>query len=193
MKLSEYAKKMGVTYTTAYRWYAAGKIPHRCEKVGPRSIFVFENEDIVENKNSNEVIIYARVSGQDQKKDLERQVERLRSFCAKNGYIIQDEILEIGSGMNASRPKLNKLLSNINAKYIVVENRDRLTRFGFEMLKSTLSAQKREIILLNETEKKHDLVADLIDMVTSTCAKIYGKRSAKNRAEKIKTILKEKH
>lgn len=96
---------------------------------------------------------------------------------------------EIGSGLNRGRKKLNALLANKEVTCILVEHRDRLTRFGFDLIISTLSSNNRSVVVMNETEEEMDLVQDFIDVITSMCARIYGKRSAKNKTDKIKGIL----
>lgn len=113
------------------------------------TILVFPDEEIEDSGLDNNVHIYARVSSQDQKGDLERQVQRIRDFCYAKGYTIASETKEIASGMNSNRPKLNKLLKNPDARIIVSENRDRFTRFGYELINSSLESHNRSIILLN--------------------------------------------
>jgi Predicted site-specific integrase-resolvase len=93
-------------------------------------------------------------------------------------------VTEVGSGLNGKRKKLLKILANPSISIIVVEHRDRIARFGSEYLISTLSASNREVRIINETECNDDLVQDMIDVLTSFCARLYGRRSAKNRAKK---------
>jgi predicted site-specific integrase-resolvase len=92
-------------------------------------------------------------------------------------------VSEVGSGLNGSRPKLKKLLASRDD--IVVEHRERLARFGVEYIESCLAAQGRSLIVLDPSEIEDDLVQDMIDVLTSFCARLYGRRSAKNRAERI--------
>jgi len=180
MKLSEYAKSKGLSYKTAWRMYKAGKIPHPTEQLPTGTIIVYADQDSKQRKT----ILYARVSSHDQKEDLKRQVERLKDYCAHQGLIISKEITEIGSGLNGKRKKLLKILTDDSITTIVVEHRDRLTCFGFEYLEASLRASHRQIIVINETECKDDLVQDMIDVLTSFCARLYGRRSAKQRAKK---------
>ena len=135
-----------------------------------------------EVKHDDSINLYARVSSNDQKQDLERQLERLKAFSAKLGRPIKQELKEIGSGLNGKRPKLINLLEGTGD--IVIEHKDRLCRFGYDYIEAALKAQNRKIIVMNETENKLDLVQDFIDVVTSMCARIYGTRSAKNRANR---------
>jgi putative resolvase len=180
MKLSTWAKEKGISYQTAFRMFKKGKLPVRAEQMPTGTILVFE-DSLPDNKS---VVIYARVSSHDQKDDLVRQIDRLRQFASANGYVITEEISEVASGMNPNRPKLNGILSNKDTKVILVEHKDRLTRFGFELIVNAIKATDRKIIVMNETESSMDLVQDFVDVVTSMCARIYGQRSAKNRASR---------
>ncbi|MFQ5977793.1 MAG: IS607 family transposase [Candidatus Heimdallarchaeota archaeon] len=180
MKLSDYAKAKGLSYRTAYRMYKTGKIPHPTEQLPTGTIIVYPNQ----LKSQRNTAIYARVSSYDQKQDLERQVQRLRDYCAEHGLEIAKEVTEIASGLNGKRKKLLRLLADDSITMIVVEHRDRLTRFGFEFVETSLNATNRKILVMNETECKDDLVQDMIDVLTSFCARLYGRRSAKRRAKK---------
>ena len=92
--------------------------------------------------------------------------------------------MEIGSALNGHRPKLKKLLSNSSVKIIIVEHPDRLMRFGVEYLEALLAAQGRRLVIMETDELKDDLVQDMIEVLTSFCARLYGRRSAKNRAKR---------
>ena len=109
-------------------------------------------------------------------------MERLRTFAASKGLTVS-EATEIGSGLNGHRKKLSALLRDPEVGTIVVEHRDRLARFGVEYIEASLSAQGRAVLVLNEGEQKLDIVQDFVDVVTSMCARIYGQRSAGNRAK----------
>ena len=179
MKLSIWAKKQGVSYRTAWRWFKVGKLPVPAEQMSSGTILVKE-----ESPDSNQVAIYARVSSSDQKKDLDRQISRLVMFANSQKMVVAKTVVEIGSALNGHRSKLKQLLSDSNVKTIIVEHEDRLMRFGFEFLSSALSAEKRKIIVMDQGELKDDLVQDMIEVLTSFCARLYGRRSAKNRAKK---------
>jgi predicted site-specific integrase-resolvase len=133
---------------------------------------------------TNNAALYARVSSTDQQDDLERQLQRLRDYAAKQGFPVIKEVTEIGSGLNGRRKKLLKILQDPSASIIVVEHRDRLARFGFEYLACALQSCGRDILVANQTENTSDLVQDMIDVLTSFCARLYGQRSAKNRAKR---------
>jgi predicted site-specific integrase-resolvase len=186
MKLSEYAKQQGVRYETAWRWFRDGKIKGR--RIGAHTILV---EEEAESKTSlpQRVAIYARVSSAENKSNLESQAERLLAYCTAKGYQVAKVVKEIGSGVNDSRPKLLALLEDQSLTLIVVEHKDRLTRFGFRYLETLLRGQGRVIEVVNQAENgTEDLLADLTSIVYSFCARLYGQRRATAATE---TIVKE--
>lgn len=132
------------------------------------------------------VAIYARVSTRERKDNLERQIERLSSYCAAKGYQISLSVKEIASGVNDRRPKLLSLLKDTSITRIVVEHKDRLTRFGFHYLETLLETQGRTIEVVNLAENDHeDLMADLTALLYSFTARMYGQRRAKHKTERI--------
>lgn len=179
MKLSIWARKQGISYRTAWRWFKEGKLPVVAEQTKTGTILIKD-----EFTHPNSVAIYARVSSSDQKRDLDQQVARLVSYANAKGWVVAHTFTEIGSGLNGHRPKLIKVLTNSNIKIILVEHRDRLMRFGAEYVESALAAQGRRLIVADESELKDDLVQDMIEVLTSFCARLYGRRSAKNKAKK---------
>ena len=188
MKLSEFAKLKGVTYKTAWNWFNQGKIPN-AEQIEGGTIIV--NSKII-IKKVDDVILYARVSTYQKKDDLERQLIRLRDYANSSGYIIKKEYKEIASGMNDNRKMLNKILLNQDNKVIIIENKDRLTRFGFNYIKNLLELQDRFIIVMNENNSPdEDLIKDLISIITSFCCRLYGMRRGLNKTKKIKEELKQ--
>jgi predicted site-specific integrase-resolvase len=135
------------------------------------------------------VALYARVSTAEQRADLDRQVEHLRSYAAAHGYTIRREIREIASGVNDSRPKLAALLSDPSIGIILVEHQDRLTRFGFHYIRLLMEQQHRRIGVNNTTDTGNDLVDDFVAVITSMAARLYGRHHARNRAERIKQCI----
>lgn len=181
MKLSQYAKQQGISYRTALRWFRSGTIKGYQAPSG--TIIVTENE---QRKPAEKVAIYARVSEASQKENLERQVARLSEYCATRGYQVMQVVKEIASGVNDSRPKLLALLKDTSVTRIVVEHRDRLTRFGFHYLETLLEVQGRTVEVVNVAENdKEDLIADLVAIVYSFTARLYGQRRAKRKTERI--------
>ena len=138
------------------------------------------------------VAIYCRVSSHDQKQkgDLERQVGRVSSYCIKNKYHIIQTYEEVGSGMNDNRPKLKQLFKLVKEKQIdkvIIEHKDRLTRFNFEFLKQFFISHNVEIVWINEVLGKtyeEELVEDMLSLMSSFSNRIYGKRSAELRKKK---------
>ena len=186
MKLSEWAKQQGITYKTAWNWYKMGKLPVRARQMPTGTIIVYPEAAAERTK----VTIYARVSSADQKEDLSRQSARLRDYASGNGWTVAAVVDEVGSGVNGRRKKLLKLLSDPAVGTILVEHRDRLARFGVEYMEAALLSQGRSIIVADETEEMADIWADFIDVVTSMCARIYGRRGARNRAKKALEAVK---
>jgi putative resolvase len=132
------------------------------------------------------VAIYTRVSAAENKDNLEAQAKRLTDYCAAKGYRVAQVVKEIGSGVNDTRPKLLKLLTNPSITLIVVEHKDRLTRFGFNYIESLLAMQDRKIEVINVAENgKEDLIQDFVSIVTSFCARLYGQRRSKRKTERI--------
>ncbi|MGH3714210.1 MAG: IS607 family transposase [Micromonosporaceae bacterium] len=178
MNLKEWALVQGVHPVTAYRWYREGKLPVPARRAG-RLILVDPDPRPVE---AGRVVAYCRVFSADQKDDLERQVGRVVIGATGQGLAVGQVVSEIGSGMNGHRRELTRLLSDPAVSVIVVEHRDRLTRFGFEHLAASLAASGRRIVVLNDAETSDDLVRDVTEVLTSLCARLYGKRSASRRA-----------
>lgn len=188
-KLRDYADEHGVTYTTAYNHYKRGLIKGAYQL--PTGTIVIPDDYSVENKTEY-IITYARVSSSENKDNLERQSQRLIDFCNANGWKTHENIKEIGSGINENRTKLNKILSEAKATKIIVEHKDRLTRFGFTYIEQWAQQTQCEIIVLNQTNNaKEDIIQDFISIITSFCAKIYGQRRSKRKTEKIIKELKE--
>ncbi len=177
IRLTEWASRQGIAYITAFRWARAGKVPGLVKAPSGR---LFVNLPSVAGKLA---ALYGRVSSSDQSADLDRQMERLRTFAAARGLAVAFEVRDIGSGLNGHRRKLSGLLRNPEVGIIVVEHRDRLARFGVEYVEAALSAQDRILVVMNEGEQKLDIVQDFVDVVTSMCARIYGRRAAANRAK----------
>ena len=138
------------------------------------------------------VAIYTRVSAAENKDNLEGQAKRSQDYCAAKGYPIARVVKEIGSGVNDTRPKLLKLLNDPSVTLIVVEHKDRLTRFGFHYIEQLLKMQNRRIEVINQAENsKEDLVQDFVSSVTSFCARLYGQRRSKRKTERIIAELTE--
>lgn len=127
----------------------------------------------------------------DQRVDLDRQVARLTDWAISNGHVVAEVVTEVGSGLNGKRPKLRRIVSDPSAWVVVVEHRDRLARFGVEYLEAALSAQGRQVVVADPGEITDDLVRDMIEVLTSMCAGLYGRRGARNRAMRAVTATKQ--
>ena len=179
MKLSEWAKLQGISYKTAWRMWRDGRLPVPAEQMATGTVIIHPPVN-----TANGVALYARVSSNDQKAELDRQLARLTEFAVAQKFSIIDAVKEIGSGLNGHRKGMMRLLQNPEANIIVVEHRDRLMRFGFEYVESALAAQNRKIVVIEPEEMTDDLVRDLHEVIVSMCARLYGKRSAQHRAQK---------
>jgi putative resolvase len=184
MRLSAYAKQMGVSYKTAFRWWQAGKLD--AYQLDTGTVIVREPAQSQEAMN---VALYARVSSADQKEDLERQMQRLKDYAASRGYRVTKMVSELASGLNDSRPKFLKLLTDASIGIIVVEHRDRATRFGLAYIEHLMQMQGRRLEVVFPSDTDNDLVDDFIAVITSMASRIYGRRTSKRRAEKIKDCV----
>lgn len=164
---------------TAYRWFREGTLPVPAERVG-RLILVKTAASA--SAAAAGVVLYARVSSHDRRSDLDRQVARLTAWATERDLGVGQVVCEVGSGLNGKRPKLRRILSDPDARVIVVKHRDRLARFGVEHLEAALSAQGRRIVVADPGETTDDLVCDMIEVLTGMCARLYGRRGARNRA-----------
>lgn len=187
MRLSAYAKHMGISYKTAFRWWKAGKLD--AYQLDTGMVIVRDSEP--EKPVPTGIALYARVSTTGQKADLERQVERLKTYAASRGYQVTKIVQDIASGMNDSRPKLLKLLTDPQIGTIVIEHRDRLTRFGFVYIEQLFQMQGRTIEVLFPTDTQNDLVDDFIAVIASMASRIYGRRYSRDRAKKIQQCVEQ--
>lgn len=187
MKLSQYAKELGICYKTAWNLFKQNKIngAYQLESgtvIVPNNIF--DN-----NTQENGVILYARTSSSKNKTLLENQVKRLEQYAIAKGYKIKQIVKEYGSGLNDERKLLSKILKDDNYDKIIVENKDRLTRFGFNWIQ-LLTGNRIEVI--NESkEKDEDITKDLISIIHCFSARIYGLRRSQNLKNNIKKYIKE--
>ena len=189
IKASEYAKKMSLNVRTVYRYYHNGKIKgYQDKETG--TIFIlnpFKNENNEDNLK-NKVVLYARVSSSENKTNLESQLEKLRLFASFKGYQIVKEIKDIGSGLNDNRSKLNELFEKElnNFEILLVEHKDRLTRFGFNYIDILLKSHNKKIEVINLVDNnKEELIQDFVSVITSFCARIYSQRISKRKVEKL--------
>lgn len=182
MNLTEWARAQGVHPQTAYRWFREGTLPVPAVRVNSRSVLV--SPDSVLGSAPESFGLYARVSSHDQKADLDRQVARLSEWAVQAGGQVARVEAEVGSGMNGARAKVRRLLADPKVTAVVVEHRDRLGQMNTELVEAALSAHGRRLVVLDGGEVNDDLVRDMVEVLTSFCARLYGRRSARNRALK---------
>ena len=179
MKLSEYAKKIGVSYRTAWNYFRAGKLNAYQTHTG--TVIVREEDKPTEGK----VAVYCRVSSSENKTNLESQKKRLLDYSGARGYQVSKVITEVGSGINDTRKQWLSLLQDRSIRLIGVEQKERFTRFGFHGYRTLLQNEGRDSEVVNEAENgREDLLQDLVGIITSFCARLYGQRRGKRKTEK---------
>lgn len=185
MLVREWAAREGLNPQTVWKWCRTGKMPVPVEHT-PSGMWLVHDpkyETPTPDGNEGRTVCYARVSSADQKDDLQRQADRLKAFAIGMGVEDPEVVTETGSGMNDRRRKLNRLLSDPTVTSIIVEHRDRLARMNAGLVESALKAQGRRIIVVDDTELDDDLARDMTEVLTSFCARLYGRRAAKHKAE----------
>jgi len=190
------AKELGVSPDTLRRWERAGKISVDRTARGHRRYDLSKllGISVLPQPNSKYTLAYARVSSHDQKNDLDRQAQVLESFCGARGWtheIVQD----LGSGLNFQKRGLKKLIQSIcsgKINRLVLTHKDRLLRFGSELVFSLCEQFGIEVVIINRSEDTNfedDLVQDVLEIITVFSARLYGARSRKN--QKLLQALKQ--
>ena len=192
VNISEAARILGVTTTTLRNWDKKGLLkPDELTKGKARRYRVESlrniNRNIIFTKDDLKTIAYARVSSHDQKQDLNRQAQLLELYCTKHGYkyeVIQD----IGSGMNYYKKGLTRLIDLIldnQVQRLILTHKDRLLRFGAELVFSICEAKNVEVIIINQGEEpplfEEELAKDVLEIITVFSARLYGSRNKKNK------------
>ena len=192
VNISEAARILGVTTTTLRNRDKKGLLkPDELTKGKARRYRVESlrniNRNIIFTKDDLKTIAYARVSSHDQKQDLNRQVQLLELYCTKHGYkyeVLQD----IGSGMNYYKKGLTRLIDLIldnQVQRLILTHKDRLLRFGAELVFSICEAKNVEVIIINQGEEppsfEEELAKDVLEIITVFSARLYGSRSKKNK------------
>lgn len=184
MKLSQYAEKHSITYRTAWNRYKAGKIPTAYKDDAGRIVVG------TKKVKGQKVAIYARVSSNENRSNLDTQTERLTRYATAKGYQITHIIKEVASGVNDNRKKLSKLLTLDDWDILLVEHKDRLARMGVGYIQLLLDQQGKSVEIVNMVEDDtSDLVQDLVAIIYSFSAKLYGLRRSKRKTEKIISYL----
>jgi predicted site-specific integrase-resolvase len=185
VNLKQWAAGQGVSYATARRWFDAGTLPVSAYQVG-RLIVI---GDPVPAATAGLTVVYARVSSADQRPDLDRQVARVTEWATGQHLSVDRVVTEVGSALNGHRRKFLALLADLKVSTIVVEHRDRFARFGAEYVEAALSASGRRLLVVDPAEVDDDLVRDVTEILTSLCARLYGRRAAANRAARAVAAL----
>jgi predicted site-specific integrase-resolvase len=173
MKLSQWAKKQSLTYRSAHKHFKQGLIENAYQL--PSGAIIVP-DDVPSKKEHN--VVYARVSSSENKDNLDTQAKRVTDFCNAKGWVVHEVVKETASGLNDERPKLLKVLQDQKVTRIIVEHKDRLTRFGFNYIKLL----DKEIVVINEAEdQEQDLMQDFVSLV----ARLYGKHRSKRATEKL--------
>lgn len=192
MKLSSYAKKLGIHYNTAYRLFKRGQIKGYQLPTGTAIIEEPVEKAVMYDPADQQVAVYARVSSRENKKNLDTQAERLITWCNAQGWSVASVVKECGSGINDQRPKFLALLSTPQIHRIVVEHKDRASRFGVTYIQTLLAMQGRELVVVDTADTaQDDLMGDFVAIITSFAARLYGRRRAKRKTEQVLAALKE--
>ncbi|NCD01339.1 IS607 family transposase [bacterium] len=187
-KISTYAKERDLNYRTVWRMVKNNQLPHEVLPSG--TILVVDDE--IELNNDIRVALYARVSSSENKDNLNRQLKRLENFAIAKGWKIKYSIKEVGSGINDKRKQLEKLLAKTDYDIILVEHKDRFSRFGVNYIEQLLNQTNRKLFIINDKDKnsQDDLMQDFVSIITSFTARLYGLRRGKRKTEKIIEDLK---
>ena len=184
LSISEAAKLKGVSQNTLRRWEKQGKLIPQRTLNGHRRYDI--NQILGVNNNQSVTVGYARVSSHDQKADLERQKQIIELFCAQQGWSFQI-IQDLGSGMNYSKrglQRLIRLITDNQVERLVLTHKDRLLRFGAELIFSLCEHFGVEVVIINRTEDasfEEDLAKDVLEIITVFSARLYGSRSHQNK------------
>jgi predicted site-specific integrase-resolvase len=192
MKLSSYAKHIGIHYNTAWRMWKRGQIDGYQLPTGTVIINPPVEQMVAAPPKQQIVAIYARVSSSENKTNLETQAERLISWCNAQGWSVGKVVKECGSGINDQRPKFLALLANPHISRIVVEHKERASRFGVAYIQTLLAMQERELVVVNTADTvEDDLMGDFVAIITSFAARLYGRRRAKRKTALVLAALQQ--
>jgi predicted site-specific integrase-resolvase len=197
--ISEASEILGVSITTLRRWDKAGRLTPEKTASGHRRYDISKLKPGMYreiNKEAKKTIAYARVSSHDQKNDLERQKQVLELYCARQGWTYEI-VSDLGSGMNYHKKGLKLLINDILSEKImrlVITHKDRLLRFGAELIFAICEAKHVEVVILNQGEDttfEEDLAKDVLEIITVFSARLYGSRSRKNQKliEDVKKVI----
>jgi len=186
IKIGEAAKLLGVSVQTLRRWEREGELLPDRKSVGGTRYYDIDRLFGLQNIETDITIAYARVSSNDQKDDLKRQTELLETYCTVKGWTFE-VIQDLGSGMNYRKKGLKRLLNliiNRKIKRLVLTHKDRLLRFGAELVFALCQTRQVEVVIINQGEElsfEEELAQDVLEIITVFSARLYGSRSHKNK------------
>lgn len=198
LSIKEASELLGVTTTTFRNWEKEGKISSIRTEGGHRR---YEVKDLIGSKKEKSLTVaYARVSSHEQRDDLKRQEIVLESYCTSKGYDFE-LISDLGSGMNYNKKGLIKLLCSNQIDRLVVTHKDRLLRFGSELIFTLCEIFSCEVVVINKSSEstaaaaayEEDLAQDVLEIITVFSARLYGSRSHKNKqlVEELQKLAKD--
>ena len=198
--IGEAAQVLGVSISTLRRWEKEGKLqPEQTNSTHRRyDLMKLKPEMFPVVADNRQTIAYASVSSSDQKADLERQKQVLELYCATQGWTYE-LVSDLGSGMNYQKKGLKRLLNAIiddKVGRLVLTHKDRLLRFGAELVFAICELKAVQVIILNQGEDttfEEDLAKDVLEIITVFSARLYGSRSRKNQKilEGVKKVIDE--
>ncbi|MGK7903539.1 MAG: IS607 family transposase [Hormoscilla sp.] len=191
LSIGEAAKELGVSTKTLRRWADSGKIRSERSPSGQRRFYLTDIRRItprkIESPSQRITINYARVSSHDQREELTRQAHILEAFSAANGWQYET-IKDLGSGLNYQKRGLQKLLKRImrgDVGRLVLTHKDRLLRFGSEIVFAMCEEFETEVVIINKSSQEvsldQELVTDMIELITLFSARLYASRSNNNK------------
>ncbi len=191
ISIGDAAKELGVSVDTVRRWADKGQIKFERAPSGHRRFYLADIKRITPRNlgqiDDRMTINYARVSSHDQKQDLVRQVQVLEAFSGSNGWQFET-IQDMGSGLNYQKKGLQKLIKRIlkgDVGRLVLTHKDRLLRFGSELIFAICEEMETEVIIINKSSSEisfeQELVQDVLELITVFSARLYGSRSKKNK------------
>ena len=189
LSIKQAANQLGISVSTLRRWDETGVLVAQRTPKGHRRYDLSKiNPNLTRNKveQQRKTIAYARVSSHDQKSDLQRQIEMLELYCSSQGWSFE-VISDLGSGMNYHKKGLKRLLDDIldnKIDRLVLTHKDRLLRFGAELVFALCEARQVEVVIINQGENlsfEEELAQDVLEIITVFSARLYGSRSKRNK------------
>ena len=188
LSIGKVSKLLGCSIATLRRWCKSGKIQAEYRTTGNHRRFSLEKieKQFFHKESSDKTVVYSRVSSHDQKQDLITQTQKLTAYCSAQGIDNVETIEDLGSGLNYNKKGLGKLINliiNKKIKQLIINHKDRLLRFGSELIFKLCEFYQVKVIILEKQEKdfEQELACNVIEIMTVFCAKLYGKRSHQNK------------